>query len=86
MAGEGAQRRKSAGMAAADLVDAHGAEGARRAALAQQRKARRARSRSRFDFWAAVVAGIEAARAERVCPGAPGHYAERGPAETGALE
>jgi hypothetical protein len=40
------------------LVDAHGATEATKLALTEQRKARRARSRKRFDFWAAVLSQI----------------------------
>ena len=37
----------------------HGEENARKIALQEQRKARRARSRRHFEFWSAVVALIE---------------------------
>ncbi len=37
------------------LRDQHGGEKARKLALLEQQKARRARSRKRFDFWSAVA-------------------------------
>ena len=45
---------------AAELLRAqHGEENARKIALQEQQRARRARSRRRFEFWDAVVAQIE---------------------------
>jgi hypothetical protein len=44
---------------AAELLRAqHGEENARKIALQEQQKARRARSRRQFEFWGAVVALI----------------------------
>ena len=42
----------------------HGAEDARRIALREQRRARRARSRSRFNLWTDVTTAIADAKAE----------------------
>ena len=44
------------------LVSTHGETKARSKALREQHSARRARSRKRFEFWAAVASGIEARR------------------------
>jgi hypothetical protein len=45
--------------AAAQLRERHGEANARKVALTEQRRARRARSKRRFDFWADVAARIE---------------------------
>ena len=45
--------------AAAQLRERHGEANARKVALTEQRRARRARSKRRFNFWADVAALIE---------------------------
>ena len=45
--------------AVALLLEQHGEAIARKIALTEQRRARRARSKKRFEFWAAVGARIE---------------------------
>jgi hypothetical protein len=44
---------------AAQLRERHGEANARKVALTEQRRARRARSKRRFAFWAAVATLIE---------------------------
>jgi hypothetical protein len=46
-------------VAVALLRERHGGADARKIALTEQRRAKRARSRKRFAFWADVAAGIE---------------------------
>jgi hypothetical protein len=41
------------------LLTLHGEDAARRLVRQEQQKARRARSRKRFDFWTAVAAEME---------------------------
>jgi hypothetical protein len=43
------------------LCAKHGRAGAHKLALLEQKRARRARSRKRFNFWAAVVAQLDGA-------------------------
>jgi hypothetical protein len=43
------------------LCTKHGQAGAHKLALLEQKRARRARSRKRFNFWAAVVAQLDGA-------------------------
>jgi hypothetical protein len=58
MSSEAAPRGASVRATVEKLVIVHGAADAAKLAMTEKRNARRARSRKRFDFWAAVLAEI----------------------------
>ena len=58
MSSEAAPRGASVKATVEKLVVVHGPADAAKLALTEKRNARRARSRKRFDFWAAVLAEI----------------------------
>jgi len=69
---ESLPRRMSVSSAVDWLCSRYGGDRARRLARLEQQKARRARSRKRFTFWAAVAAQLEAgSRAATVPCGDP---------------
>ena len=60
---DAAPRGKSVSATVETLLVAHGATHAAKLALIEKRKAKRARSRKRFDFWAAVHSQLEGTQA-----------------------
>jgi hypothetical protein len=73
----------SAAEAAPSLFKALGANNALRASKQEQQKARRARSRKRFEFWTAVLGLLDEAR---IAAAAEGLSSNEAVVDMGALE
>ena len=75
-------------MAAPEVIDTlcarHGLQKAHRLALLEQRRARQARSRKRFNFWAAVAAEIDGRKTGLKVPAADSQGDAQPPAEGNA--
>ena len=69
MSTDAAPRGKSVSATVETLLVAHGATHAAKLALIEKRKAKRARSRKRFDFWAAVHSQLDGDAGEGIALG-----------------